>query len=136
MCFASYLLLTPRLIQKFGSWNYTGLALSIACIGTLTHFMIVTPQPVALLSQLPPTVLWYGLALGLLVTVLPTVLIAQSISRLGAAQSAMIGSIGPVLTILLAVAFLGEHLNSLQWFGCILNIIGVLMITLSKKRLS
>jgi drug/metabolite transporter (DMT)-like permease len=136
VCFASYLLLTPRLIQKFGSWNYTGLALSIACIGTLTHFMIVTPQPVALLSQLPPTVLWYGLALGLLVTVLPTVLIAQSISRLGAAQSAMIGSIGPVLTILLAVAFLGEHLNSLQWFGCILNIIGVLMITLSKKRLS
>ncbi|MDV2469781.1 DMT family transporter [Acinetobacter chinensis] len=136
VCFASYLLLTPRLIQKFGSWNYTGLALSIACIGTLTHFIIVTPQPVALLSQLPPTVLWYGLALGLLVTVLPTVLIAQSISRLGAAQSAMIGSIGPVLTILLAVAFLGEHLNSLQWFGCILNIIGVLMITLSKKRLS
>ena len=136
VCFASYLLLTPRLIQKFGSWNYTGLALSIACIGSLTHFMIVTPQPVALLSQLPPTVLWYGLALGLLVTVLPTVLIAQSISRLGAAQSAMIGSIGPVLTILLAVAFLGEHLNSLQWFGCILNIIGVLMITLSKKRLS
>ncbi|AXY61139.1 DMT family transporter [Acinetobacter sp. WCHAc010052] len=136
VCFASYLLLTPRLIQKFGSWNYTGLALSIACIGTLTHFIIVTPQPVALLSQLPSTVLWYGLALGLLVTVLPTVLIAQSISRLGAAQSAMIGSIGPVLTILLAVAFLGEHLNSLQWFGCILNIIGVLMITLSKKRLS
>lgn len=136
VCFASYLLLTPRLIQKFGSWNYTGLALSIACIGTLTHFMIATPQPVALLSQLPSAVLWYGLALGLLVTVLPTVLIAQSISRLGAAQSAMIGSIGPVLTILLAVAFLGEHLNSLQWFGCILNIIGVLMITLSKKRLS
>lgn len=136
VCFASYLLLTPRLIQKFGSWNYTGLALSIACIGTLTHFIIVTPQPVSLLSQLPSTVLWYGLALGLLVTVLPTVLIAQSISRLGAAQSAMIGSIGPVLTILLAVAFLGEHLNSLQWFGCILNIIGVLMITLSKKRLS
>ena len=136
VCFASYLLLTPRLIQKFGSWNYTGLALSIACMGTLTHFMVATPNPIGLLLQLPSTVIWYGVALGLLVTVLPTILIAQSISRLGAAQSAMIGSIGPILTIILAVALLGEHMNAVQWFGCLLNIIGVMMITLSKKKLA
>ena len=134
--FACYLLLTSGLIQKFGSWNYTGLALSIACMGTLVHFAMVTPNPVDLLSQLPPTILWYGIALGLLVTVLPTILIAQSISRLGAAQSAMIGSIGPILTILLAVALLGEHMNAIQWIGCVLNIIGVMMITLSKNKLA
>ena len=136
VCFALYLLMTPRLIEKFGSWNYTGLALSIACIGTLTHFMIATPQPIQLISQLPSQVIWYGVALGLFVTVLPTILIAQSISRLGAAQSAMIGSIGPILTIILAVALLGEHMNAIQWLGCLLNIIGVMMITLSKKKLS
>lgn len=136
VCFALYLLMTPRLIEKFGSWNYTGLALSIACIGTLTHFMLATPQPIQLISQLPVTVIWYGIALGLFVTVLPTVFIAQSISRLGAAQSAMIGSIGPILTIILAVALLGEHMNAIQWFGCVLNIIGVMMITLSKKKLA
>ena len=136
VCFALYLLMTPRLIEKFGSWNYTGLALSIACIGTLTHFMIATPQPIQLINQLPSQVIWYGVALGLFVTVLPTILIAQSISRLGAAQSAMIGSIGPILTIILAVALLGEHMNAIQWLGCLLNIIGVMMITLSKKKLS
>ena len=38
VAFAGYLLLTPKLIQKFGSWNFTGLALSIACIGTLLHY--------------------------------------------------------------------------------------------------
>lgn len=136
VCFAAYLLLTPRLIVRFGSWNYTGLALSIACFGTLIHFMLATPQPLALLVQLPNEIIWYGIALGLLVTVLPTILIAQSISRLGAAQSAMIGSIGPILTIILAVALLGEHMNTIQWLGCILNIIGVMMITLSKKKLA
>lgn len=134
--FAAYLLLTPRLIVRFGSWNYTGLALSVACIGTLTHFLVVTPQPFVLLAQLPSQIVWYGIALGLLVTVLPTILIAQSISRLGAAQSAMIGSIGPILTIILAVALLGEYMNGIQWLGCILNIIGVMMITLSKKKLA
>ena len=136
VCFAGYLLMTPKLIQKFGSWNYTGLALSIACFGTLIHFAMTTPQPIQLLSQLPMQVIWYGIALGLLVTVLPTILIAQSISRLGAAQAAMIGSIGPILTIILAVALLGEHMNAIQWFGCLLNIIGVMMITLSKKKLA
>lgn len=136
VCFAGYLLLTPRLIQRFGSWNFTGLALSIACIGTLTHYMIATPQPLHLFTQLPVSVIWYGIALGILVTVLPTVLMAQSIVRLGAAQSAMIASIGPILTIILATIFLGEHLNAIQWLGCMLNIIGVMMITLAKKKFS
>ena len=134
--FACYLLLTPRLIQKFGSWNFSGLALSIACIGTLTHYVIATPDPIGLMMQLPSTVIWYGIALGLLVTVLPTVLVAQSIARLGAAQTAMIASIGPILTIILATLFLGETLNTIQWIGCALNIIGVMMISLSKKKLS
>lgn len=135
IAFASYLLLTPRLIQGFGSWNFTGLALSIACLGTLLHYVVVTPQPLGLLLQLPLGVIGYGVGLGILVTVLPTILLMQGIQRLGASQSAMIASIGPILTILLAVAFLGEQLNALQWLGCCLNIIGIMMITLSKKKL-
>ncbi|MDY6482204.1 DMT family transporter [Acinetobacter faecalis] len=134
--FAAYLLLTPRLINKFGSWNFSGLALSIACIGMLTHYCIATPNPIGLLVALPSSVIWYGIALGLLVTVLPTILVAESIARLGAAQTAMIASIGPILTIILATLLLGETLNTIQWFGCALNIIGVLMITLAKKKLS
>ena len=134
--FASYLMLTPRLIQKFGSWNFTGLALSIACIGTLTHYAIATPDPIGFMQKLPHAVLGYGVALGLLITVLPTILVALSIARLGAAQTAMIASIGPILTIILATLFLGESLNFIQWIGCALNIVGVLMITLSKKKLS
>lgn len=136
VCFASYLLLTPQLIKKFGSWNFTGLALSIACVGTIVHYFIETPQPLTLLTQLPSNIIWYGIALGFLVTVLPTILIAQSIARLGASQSAMIASVGPVLTLILATLFLGEHLNAIQWLGCALNIIGVLMITFAKKKLA
>ncbi|MDQ9768469.1 EamA family transporter, partial [Acinetobacter baumannii] len=49
VAFACYLLLTPPLIKKFGSWNLTGLSLSAACIGTLIHFLMVTSHPVQLL---------------------------------------------------------------------------------------
>lgn len=132
--FSIYLLLTPRLMQKFGSLHFTGLALSIACIGMMLHFWIATPEPFQLLTQLPLGIWGYGLALGLLVTVLPTILLMQSIVRLGPGQSAMIASVGPILTILLAVALLNEHLNAWQWLGCILNMLGVCMITLNKKK--
>lgn len=133
--FACYLLLTPRLIAKFGSWNFTGLALSIACLGTLSHFLLSTPAPLQLLASLPTSVIGYGIALGLAVTVLPTILVAQSIARIGASQTAMIASIGPILTIILATLFLGENMNYIQWFGCGLNILGIMIITLSKKQL-
>lgn len=133
--FAAYLLLTPPLIQKFGSWNLTGLSLSAACIGTLIHFFVMTPQPFILLSELPLSIYGYGIILGLFVTVLPTILLVLSIEYLGSSQSAMISAISPILTILLAVLFLNEHLNTIQWIGCMLNIVGVMMVTLSKKRL-
>ena len=135
VAFALYLLMTPKLMQIFGSWNFTGLALSVACLGTLLQFFITSPMPLELLAQLPEQVWWYGLALGFLVTVLPTVLLMQSIQRLGASQSAMIASIGPILTLILATVFLGERMTVLQWFGCGLNMLGVMMITLSKHKL-
>ncbi|AOA59189.1 DMT family transporter [Acinetobacter larvae] len=134
--FACYLLLTPRLIQRFGSWNFTGLALSIACLGTMLHFWLATPQPLQHLQSLPAEIWCYGLLLGFFVTVLPTLLLAQSIKRLGASHSAIIASLGPVLTIILAVLLLGEQMNSIQYLGCLLNIIGVMLITLSKNRLA
>lgn len=134
--FACYLLLTPPLIKKFGSWKLTGWSLSAACIGTLLHYFITTPAPISFLIELPISIFWYGLFLGVFVTVLPTVLLILSIEYLGANQSAMISSISPILTILLAVLFLGEYLNSIQWIGCALNIIGVMMISLSKNNFS
>ncbi|EPJ7030113.1 DMT family transporter, partial [Acinetobacter baumannii] len=100
VAFACYLLLTPPLIKKFGSWNLTGLSLSAACIGTLIHFLMVTSHPVQLLSSLPVQVIWYGICLGLFVTVLPTLLLILSIEYVGATQSAIISSISPIVTIL------------------------------------
>ncbi|WP_407409262.1 DMT family transporter [Acinetobacter sp.] len=133
VCFAAYLLMTPRLIRQFGSWHFNALALTIACLGTLLHFFVATAQPLQLLAQLPTQTFYYGLMLGFFVTVLPTIFMALSIQRLGPAQSAMIASIGPILTIILATLFLGEYMNAMQWLGCALNIMGVLMITLGKK---
>ena len=134
IAYAMYLVMTPTLIKRFGSWRFTGLAMSVACVAAIAHYMVVTPQPVQYLMQLPQQVIWYGLALGFFSTVLPATLLMQGIARIGSSQAALISAGGPILTLLLAVAFLGEHLNAVQWLGCALNIFGVLMITLLPKK--
>lgn len=134
VAYALYLVMTPTLIRRFGSWRFTGLAMSVACICAILHYLIVNPSPVIHLQQLPSGVIWYGLALGIFSTVLPATLLMQGIARIGSSQAALISAGGPILTLLLAVAFLGEQLNFIQWMGCALNMFGVLMITLSPKK--
>lgn len=136
VAFACYLLLTPPLIKKFGSLNLTGLSLSIAYCCIFIHYFLITPEPLIFLTELPHRIVWYGIGLEIFATVLPTILLILSIEHLGASQSSIISSVGPVLTIFLAILFLNEHLNLIQWIGCILNIVGVMMITFSKNRLS
>lgn len=134
--FACYLHLTPPLIKKFGSLNLTGLSLSIACCCIFIHYFLAKPEPLIFLTELPHRIIWYGVGLGIFATVLPTILLILSIEHLGASQSSIISSIGPELTIFLAIIFLNEDLTLIQWIGCILNIVGVMMITFSKNRLS
>ncbi|HCW5819336.1 TPA: EamA family transporter, partial [Acinetobacter baumannii] len=55
------------------------------------------------------------------------------IEYVGATQSAIISSISPIVTILFSVFLLNEHLNTIQWLGCFLNIFGVMLITLKRK---
>lgn len=134
IAYAAYLVMSPTLIQRFGSWRFTGLAMSVACIAAIAHYFMIKPAPLLYLQQLPQAVIWYGIALGFFSTVLPATLLMQGIARIGSAQAALISAGGPILTLLLAVAFLGEQLNGIQWIGCALNISGVLMITLRPKK--
>ena len=134
IAYALYLVMTPTMIKRFGSWRFTGLAMSIACIVSIAHYIYSTPAPIQHIEQLPTEALWFGVALGIFSTVLPATLLMQGIARIGSAQAALISAGGPIMTLLLAVIFLGESLNLIQWFGCALNITGVLMITLAPKK--
>jgi drug/metabolite transporter (DMT)-like permease len=66
-------------------------------------------------------------------TVLPVWWVTVAMRELGAGPTAMIGSLGPVITLLLAWALLGEPLGALQLLGALLVIAGVRMVARSSS---
>ena len=60
---------------------------------------------------------------------MPTFLLSQGIKRIGSGTASIIGTIGPVSTILLAWIFLGETLNLLQFLGTAFVIAGVFIVS-------
>jgi len=58
-------------------------------------------------------------------TVLPIWLVSEAMRLLGSGTTAIIGSLGPVLTTLIAWAVLDEPLGLMQLAGLVLVVLGV-----------
>lgn len=129
IAFAIYLIGSGRLLPYLGTWRYTSLAMTAAAIAVLTHHGLFYQFD---LFDFPLPVYRLAILMAIFATVLPSFLISEGIRIIGASNAAIIGSIGPISTIILAYIFLEEHLSFLQWVGTFIVIGGVMMITLQK----
>ncbi|MDX1406885.1 MAG: DMT family transporter [Saprospiraceae bacterium] len=129
--FAVYMILSQRLIPRFGTTRYTSLAMIIACAFVLGHYAATTP--IAQLTTYQAPVYYYGIAMGLVATVIPSYCMNHAIQRIGAARTGIIASIGPVSTIALAYHFLGERLVPIQWLGTLCIILAVTAISAERQ---
>jgi drug/metabolite transporter (DMT)-like permease len=68
---------------------------------------------------------FYALLLGLFSTVLPSFMLTEAVARIGAARASIMGTAGPIITIVLAVIFLDEPFGWAHLVGMLLVIIGV-----------
>ncbi|TFG82798.1 MAG: hypothetical protein E4H20_06900 [Spirochaetales bacterium] len=68
------------------------------------------------------------LGVGLFATVLPVVTLFGAMRRIGAADTSLVSTIEPLVTILLSAALLGERLGALQLAGGALILSGVLAL--------
>jgi drug/metabolite transporter (DMT)-like permease len=71
--------------------------------------------------------------MALFSTVIPIWLNSHAIRLLGASRTAITSTLGPVLTLFLAWAFLGESLSWRIVAGAVLVIVGVRWVTQSKR---
>jgi drug/metabolite transporter (DMT)-like permease len=71
--------------------------------------------------------------MALVSTVVPSYLVTEGIKRIGSDNAAIVGSVGPVSTIIQAAIFLQEPVFTLQIIGTLFVLGGVLLIGRKKK---
>lgn len=125
LTYAGYLVGSGWLIPKFGATRFTSYAMIISCICVIIHYSFTVEIPHVL--TLPKEVYWIGLTMAVFATVIPSYLISFSIKTLGAGSFSIMGSLGPISTVLLAFIFLDERLSWIQIIGAVVVITGVLV---------
>jgi drug/metabolite transporter (DMT)-like permease len=134
--FALYQLLARSIISTTGSLLFTCIAMSAAAVGSLFHLAVdsALSDTGAHLAALPARVYFLAAILGIVATVLPAFMINAGLERIGAQASAMIHTISPIVTIVLAVAILGEPFTIIDALGSAFVIAGVGLYTWKDTR--
>jgi drug/metabolite transporter (DMT)-like permease len=130
--YACYLVGSGKLIPVFGSVRFTAFAMMAACLMVAAHYSLIPHKPIL---GFPTEVYWIGTGMAVISTILPSFMISEAIRRIGASHVAIIGSIGPFSTILLAAIFLGERISAVEGLGAIIVISGVLLVNTESKSI-
>lgn len=126
LSYAFYLAGSASMIHRLGAARFTALAMLVSTLAAQAHFLAV--QPLTALVQ-PMPVYVYALGMAIFSTVLPVFMQSSAIHRIGSAKAALIGTLGPVMTIFLGWQLLDEPLSWAQLVGAGLVLAGVLLVS-------
>ncbi len=130
LCYACYLIGLGKLVPKFGPVALTNYTMVISTLCVIVHFLLVSPDdPFSYSAE----VYGLGLLMATVSTVIPSYLVSEAIKRLGSSNFAIVGSLGPISTIVLASIYLNETITGLQILGTVIVIAGVGVISIRKK---
>lgn len=125
LSYACYLIGSGNLIPRIGPVRFTSFAMIVSCLAVLIHFTLKGDGKII---GHPVEVYKLGFGMAFISTIIPSFMLAEAIKRIGASNVAIIGSIGPISTIILATIFLGERITVFQMIGTIIVISGVMLI--------
>jgi drug/metabolite transporter (DMT)-like permease len=130
LSFSFYVLLSKSMIQKLGSLLFTSLAMSASSLLVFTHGAIQLD-----FSTLTITTEAWGwlLLLAVFSTVLPSFMMSEAIQRIGPTQTGIMGTLGPIFTIVLAIYLLDEPISLYMIFGMLMVMCGVGVLIIKKK---
>ncbi|MEP7330159.1 MAG: DMT family transporter [Betaproteobacteria bacterium] len=128
--YAMYLVQAGDLIERLGSLRFVAWAMLASAAFVFAQFALTRPWSAL---DVPISVHMLSLAMAVLSTVVPVWLIAESIRRMGANASSLVGALGPVFTIGFGAMILGEPIYAIQLAGAALVLAGVLLVTVKER---
>jgi drug/metabolite transporter (DMT)-like permease len=128
--YALYLLLSGELVRRVGAMRLVAYAMCVSSAACIGQFFLL--RPVSMLVQ-PQGV--YGLSLvnAVFCTVLPVCMTMIAVDRIGAPATSQAGMIGPVSTLFLGYALLGESITGIQLAGTALVLAGIYLVSRKKS---
>ena len=127
--FAIYQLMAKSYISLFGSVLFTCVTMSSAGVMLILHRYVVSGDYAA-----SPRFLWLSFGTAIFATVIPSFLINAGLARISSQAVGMISTISPLVTIVLAVAILGEDFTIADAIGSGLVLAGVGYFTWGDMR--
>ena len=134
LTFAIYLVGSGTMIKQLGSTYYNSLAMLVSTVAVFLHYIIAKEHPIENLQKLPSEAYSIGFLMAVIATVIPSFLIMEGIKRIGSSKASIIGSVGPVSTIIMEYLILGESMDWVQQIGTVVVLIGVLVVSLEKNK--
>jgi len=130
--YALYLVGAESYIKRIGVLPFTCIAMITATICITIHFIVTSD--IKSVFHFPSRVYMLAIIMAIFCTVVPSFMISAGIKKIGANNSAIIGGIGPVTTLVLAYLILNERMGIWQIIGSALVILGVVVISVSLKK--
>jgi drug/metabolite transporter (DMT)-like permease len=129
LAFAIFVVLSGKYIAKSGAVQFTSISMLGAGVAVFLHYLFNVKSNMQ--GYAPQA---YGLVfvLALFCTVLPSYLINMGIKRIGAPRAAIVGTVSPVFTVVMAYIFLGEVSTLMHVVGFTLVLMGIAIISLAK----
>ncbi len=129
--FALYQLFARELILRCGPMLFTAIAMSAASATLIAQFLATHSLSVLAL----PAHAWLLMGtLAIFATIIPTFMMSAGTARIGAQGTAIISTLSPVVTIVLAIVVLGESFGAPEAAGTILVVGGVAFFTYVESR--
>lgn len=125
LTYAFYLVGTDSVLGQVNVQKFTSFAMLSATVVTVGHCFWTNGLQI---WHYPADVYWITIGMAIFSTAIPTFLLAAGLKRVGASNTSILNSIGPIFTIMLATTVLGENISLLQIFGTLLVLFGVFLI--------
>ncbi|MEN6460326.1 MAG: DMT family transporter [Syntrophomonas sp.] len=121
--YSAYVLIGQKNVASVSTLSLTA---TISAVGLLV-FSIYNYQNLSFITSLSGPQLIIGLIMGLFNTILAAIFFLKGLKKIGASRAALISSLEPVITIVVAFLVLGEVLGVIELIGSFLVIISMFL---------
>jgi len=123
--YAIYMVASGEEVKRLGALRLTGLATSVACLFCIAQFFLLRPTTALAVA---PQVIWLSVLNATLCTFAPVLMVMMAIERVGAPVAAQTGMVGPLSTIIMGIAILGEPFTGWIVAGTVLVLAGIWLL--------